>query len=174
MAILIPPSKVLKRIPIREALGCISKKIVKEGDKPVEVRGFLLCYHDLYHLEISCMERIQIGRYKVSGIHGINSPMFHDCPIVVEYNGLLDEARVAFHEWLTRRSTFNTIKVLCWMGWLTSQGINPIAVLNRHIRVIKTHPTTTGVSLTSQQLLHRPPNYHQDIFQPKHGSIEAL
>ena len=103
----------------------------------IKVRGCWLEYHDLYHLEVACLERIQIGKYMVSGIHGLNIPMFHESPIVEEYGGLLDEVRVAFHEWLTRPSIFNTIKAISWMGWLVSRGINPIAVLIRHIKVLK-------------------------------------
>ena len=134
---LTPPSKVGRSIPIRKILGCTSAKPIKLGDYLIKVRGHSLEYHDLYHLEVSCLERIQIGKHKVSGIHGINIPLFHDSPIVKEYSGLLDEVRVAFHEWLTRPSIFNTIKAISWMGWLVSRGINPIAVLIRHIKVLK-------------------------------------
>lgn len=103
----------------------------------IKVRDCWLEYHDLYHLEVACLERIQIGKHKVSGIHGLNIPLFHDSPIVAEYGGLLDEVRVAFHEWLTRPSIFNTIKAISWMVWLVLRGINPIAVLIRHIKVMK-------------------------------------
>ena len=134
---LIPPSKLARNIPIRKILGCVSPERVKLGNYMVKVRDCWLEYHDLYHLEVACLERILIGEHKVSGIHGLNLPMFHDSPIVVEYGGLLDEVRVAFHEWLTRPSIFNTIKAISWMGWLVSRGINPIAVLIRHIKVLK-------------------------------------
>ena len=132
-----PPSKLARNIPIRKILGCVSSEPVKLGNYIIKVRDCPLEYHDLYHLEVACLERILIGEHKVSGIHGLNLPMFHDSPIVVEYGGLLDEVRVAFHEWLTRPSIFNTIKAISWMVWLVSQGINPIAVLIRHIKVLK-------------------------------------
>ncbi len=77
-----------------------------------------------------------MGKYQVSGIHGINSPIFHDSPIIEEYDGLLDEARVAFHEWLTRASFFNTIKLIGWIFWLITQRINPIQVLINHLQVL--------------------------------------
>ena len=132
-----PPSKLARNIPIRKILGCVSSEPVKLGNYMIKVRDCPLEYHDLYHLEVACLERILIGEHKVSGIHGLNLPMFHDSPIVVEYGGLLDEVRVAFHEWLTRPSIFNTIKAISWMVWLVSRGINPIAVLIRHIKVLK-------------------------------------
>ncbi len=132
-----PPCHFRTGRQIKKLLGCISTEPIKVGDDPVKLRGYWLCYHDLYHIEVSYLERIQMGRYKVSGIHGINSPVFHDSTIVPEYDGLLDEARVALHEWLTRTSAFNTCKVICWIFWLMTQGINPLAVLNRHIRVLQ-------------------------------------
>lgn len=137
MSRLTPPSKVGRNLPFRKILGCISAERIQIENYRIKVRGYWLEYHDLYHLEVSCLERIQIGKHKVSGIHGLNVPLFHDSPIVPEYGGLLDEVRVAFHEWLTRPSIFNTMKAISWMVWLVSQGINPIAVLIRHIKVLK-------------------------------------
>lgn len=114
---------------LKKRLGCISKKKITQ-----EVNGInsFMYQHDLYHLEVSKLERIQIGKYYVSGIHGINSPVFHSNPIKSEYPGLLDEVRVAYHEWITKTSIFNTFKLLVWMGWLTVQEINPLAVFWRH------------------------------------------
>ncbi|MUL38832.1 hypothetical protein BWI75_21560 [Gloeocapsopsis sp. AAB1 = 1H9] len=132
-----PPCELRMRGQIKKILGCISTEPIKVGDDVVKLRGYWLCYHDLYHIEVSCLQRIQIGKYKVSGIHGINSPVFHDSIIIPEYDGLLDEARVAFHEWLTRTSVFNTCKAICWILWLITQGINPVAVLIRHVRVLQ-------------------------------------
>ena len=103
---------------------------------PVIVRGRHLCNHDLYHLETSYLERIKIGKDMVSGIHGINSPVFHALPITEEYEGFLDEARVAFHEWLTRTSLINTLKAFLWMIWLIFNGINSFAVLYRHYKTL--------------------------------------
>ena len=106
------------------------------NNSPVIVRGYYICNHDLYHLEISHLERIQIGKEMVSGIHGINSPIFHDVPITEEYESFLDEARVAFHEWLTRTSLINTFKAFLWMNWLIFNGINPFAVVYRHYKTL--------------------------------------
>ena len=141
MARLSPPSEINIGLPLKKVIGCISKEPIKVGAHLVKVRNNsdFLCYHDLYHLEVSCLERIQMGKYKVSGIHGINSPMFHKLPILEEYDSLLDEARVALHEWLTRTSIFNTFKLICWMFWLITQGINPISVLIRHIKSLQSH-----------------------------------
>lgn len=137
MITLPPPSEVFLKIPIRKILGSISTEPVKVGYFFVKVRGYLLYYHDLYHLEVSCLERIQMGKHMVSGIHGINSPVFHDTLIVEEYDSLLDEARVALHEWLTRICIFNTIKAIFWMFWLITKGINPVSVLINHYLVVK-------------------------------------
>jgi hypothetical protein len=131
---LIAPSQIEIGWGLKKAIGCISKERVKFGNTYVNINNDLLCYHDLYHLEVSCLPRIQIGKHLVSGIHGIDSPFFHDSPIVPEYDGIFDEVRVAFHEWLTRPAFFNTFKIVSWMYWLVAQGINPIAVLIRHYR----------------------------------------
>ncbi|MBE9039058.1 hypothetical protein [aff. Roholtiella sp. LEGE 12411] len=136
MAKIITPAEILIGLSLKKLLGCISKDRVKIGKIMIHLHGDLLCNHDLYHLEVSCLPRIKMGKYRVSGIHGINSPMFHDSPIIEEYDGFLDEARVAFHEWLTRRSLFNTLKLIGWMLWLITQGVNPIGVLISHNRVL--------------------------------------
>jgi hypothetical protein len=129
-----PPSEYGLRIPIRKVLGCTSKEPVKVGYFLVKVRGYLLDYHDLYHLEVSFLERIQIGKDMVSGIHGINSPVLHEFPITEEYNEIFDEVRVAMHECLTRPSIFSLFKAIFWFFWLITQGINPITVIVRHIK----------------------------------------
>lgn len=129
-----PPSEYGLRIPIRKVLGCTSKEPVKVGYFFVKVRGYLLDYHDLYHLEVSFLDRIQVGKHMVSGIHGINSPVLHEFPITEEYNGIFDEVRVAMHECLTRPSIFSLFKAIFWFFWLITQGINPISVIVRHLR----------------------------------------
>jgi hypothetical protein len=133
---LFPPSGICLDSSIKKALGCISKDPVKFANHQIFIHGDSLCHHDLYHLEVSCLPRIQMGKYQVSGIHGINASIFHDSPIIEEYDGLLDEARVAFHEWLTRTSFFNTIKLIGWSIWLITQGINPLQVLISHLQVL--------------------------------------
>lgn len=132
-----PPSEVCLRLPIRKILGSRSVEPVKVGLFFVKIRGYLLSYHDLYHLEVSCLERILMGKHMVSGIHGINSLVLHKDVIVEEYDALLDEARVALHEWLTHTSIFNTIKAIFWILWLITKRINPIAVIIRHLKVMR-------------------------------------
>lgn len=147
-----PPNQLEIGLPCKKLLGCISKDLVKIGDDYIRIRDEFLSYHDLYHLEVSCLERIKIGNHLVSGIHGINSPVLHDSPIVEEYSGILDEARVAIHEWLTRPSIFNTLKLIGWMLWLMTQGINPISALISHIRVLNKNIIYKGVQSTSSFL----------------------
>lgn len=118
-------------------LGSNTAELVKVGDSYIKIRGYFITHHNLHHLEASYLDRVQIGRHMVSGIHGINSDMFHDSPIVEEYDGLLDEVRVVFHEWTSRPSVFSTSKGIFWMFWLVLFRINSIAVLFQHIRVIK-------------------------------------
>lgn len=124
-------------IDLKKTLGCISLILLKVGNQPVRVRGKWIHYHDLYHLEVSLLDRILIGRDWVSGIHGINSRVFHEAPIIEEYDSFLDEARIALHEALTRPTAFSQLKALCWMTLLLLQGINPVAVLLRHLRSMR-------------------------------------
>ena len=130
--LLFTPNKLLRSWKLKTALGCISKKLVVKEDRVVLIRQMPLCQHDLYHLEVAQLERIKIGKYLVSGIHGINSPIFHELPIIEEYEGILDEVRVAFHEFMVKTSVYNTVKAIAWMGWLIFCGINPVAVIYRH------------------------------------------
>ena len=124
-------------VELKKVLGCISLIPIKIGNEHIRVRGVCIHYHDLYHLEVAQLERIQIGKHWVSGIHGINSRVFHASPIQEEYDSFLDEARIAMHEWLTRPTAFSQLKLLCWMTLLILQGINPLAVLIRHMRSMK-------------------------------------
>ena len=111
-------------------------KVTNQDGSVATIRGYPLRNHDLYHIEISQLERIQIGKHMVSGIHGINAPIFHNVPIVEEYESFLDEARVAFHEWLTRTSLINTLKAFLWTIWLIFNGINSFAVIYQHYRTL--------------------------------------
>ncbi|MBD1907192.1 hypothetical protein NDI37_08070 [Funiculus sociatus GB2-A5] len=124
-------------VRLKKKLGCISLIPIKVRKEPVKVRNVRIHYHDLYHLEVAQLERIQMGRYMVSGIHGIKAPVFHDFPILQEYDGFLDEARIAIHEWLTRPTAFSKIKAICWMTLLILHGINPFAVVMRHLKSMK-------------------------------------
>lgn len=122
---------------LKNILGCISLIHIKVGGENIKVRNVDIQYHDLYHLEVAQLERIRMGKHLVSGIHGINTAVFHNCEIVEEYDSFFDEARIAIHEGLTRTTPFSILKALCWMIWLILQGINPFAVLMRHIRSMK-------------------------------------
>ena len=124
---------------IKTALGCISKKPIVDNGEVVIIRGNPLDYHDLYHLEVAKLDRIQIGEHQVSGIHGINSTILHESPIVEEYDGIFDEIRVAFHEFIVKTSIYNTVKAIAWIGWLILRGINPAAVIGRHYKSIKAY-----------------------------------
>lgn len=98
----------------------------------------------------------------VSGIHGINSPILHDSPIIEEYDGILDEARVAIHEWLTRLSIFSSFKLIFWIFWLITQRINPIAVIIRHARSMKRHQPRIA-QLANVTLVHTHDPIHNYI-----------
>lgn len=133
---LLTPNKLLSP-KMKTALGCVSKKPAMRQGKMIMIRDMPLCNHDLYHLEVAQLGRIWIGKHLVSGVHGINSPMLHDSPIVAEYDGILDEVRVAFHEFMLRTSIYNTFKLLAWMLWLLLYGVNPIAVFWQHYVSLK-------------------------------------
>ncbi|MEP0873689.1 hypothetical protein NDA01_28555 [Trichocoleus desertorum AS-A10] len=126
-----------KTVKLKHALGSISLIPIKIGRRGVKVRNVWIHYHDLYHLEVAQLDRIQMGNHWVSGVNGINGRVFHDAPIVEEYDSFLDEARIAIHESLTRPSAFSQLKLLCWLGLLLVQGINPLAVIVRHMKSLK-------------------------------------
>ena len=128
--------RLRKTLWIKKILGYTARDQAIINDLPVSTRSYSLCNHDLYHIEVSKLKRIQIGKHMVSGIHGINAPIFHDLPINEEYESFLDEARVAFHEWLTRTSLINTIKAFIWTIWLALNGINSLAVVYRHYKTL--------------------------------------
>ncbi len=124
-------------VSFKKTLGYISLIPIKIDNEQLIVRGFKINYHDLYHLEVAQLERIQMGKSWVSGIHGINTRVFHDYPIVEEYESFLDEARIAIHEMATRFTAFSFIKALCWMILLSLNGINPLAVTIRHLQSLE-------------------------------------
>ncbi|MBD2101434.1 hypothetical protein [Leptolyngbya sp. FACHB-261] len=129
---------------IKKSLGCTGITTFKLGEQ-------WTFYHDLYHVEVACLERIQIGPHQVSGIHGINATAFHDAPLVEEYEAYFDEARVAVHEWFTRPSIFTTLKLIHWLVWFALRGINSFAVLIRHWRSLQRAPQ--GFQVTAREIL---------------------
>ena len=89
-------------------------------------------FNGTHYLLASIKEVVPNCRFYFGGVHGINVKMFHDAPISAEYSGILDEARVAYHECLTRPSLFRMLKLASWMVWLMTQRVNSFAVLSRH------------------------------------------
>lgn len=134
-----PPKRYKRLAHFKRWIGCISWDTVLRNEQPLTIRGYLYNYHNLFHYEISRLERIQMGKDWVSGIHGFYSPMFHEKVIEPEYDGILDEARLTIHEWLTHTSLFSTLKVINWMISLASMNINPLAVVIRHGKSIKNY-----------------------------------
>ncbi len=123
----------------RSRLGCISLDPVQQDGQMawLGIERECLCFHNLYHIEVAQLDRILIDNAWVSGMNGFSSPMFHATPIMPEYDGNLDELRVAIHEWLTRPSVYNTGKLLNWMVWMLRHGLNPVTVIQRHDRTLK-------------------------------------
>ena len=101
---------------IKKILGYTARDPAIINNSSITLQGYTLRNHDIYHLDI----------------HGINSPVFHNSSITEEYESFLDEARVAFHEFLTRTSLVSTVKTFIWMNWLIFNGINSFAVIYRH------------------------------------------
>jgi hypothetical protein len=122
---------------IKKLIGCDSGDPLVIGGYPLIVRNFWISRHNLDHIEVSQFDRIRMGDAEVSGIHGFYSSMYHDEPIEAEYDGMLDEVRVFIHEGITRPSLASIAKLLYWMGWMIFQGINPVAVIARHISSLR-------------------------------------
>ncbi|MFW6316325.1 MAG: hypothetical protein ACOC1Z_04385 [Cyanobacteriota bacterium] len=135
--LLVKIRKIRKISWLRKVLGYTSVDPVIVENHPLIIRNHRINYHDFYHLEIAKLERIKIGKDNVSGIHGINSPYFHDEPITEEYDSSLDEARVAIHQWLTHFSIASTLKMLIWIVWFLLNKINPFSVICQHYKSLK-------------------------------------
>lgn len=121
-------------VALKKHFGCISLIPITIKREHIRIKNVCIHYHDLCHLEVARLDRIQMGKHMVSGIHGLAAGVFHEVPVEREYDGFLDEARIAIHEWLTRTTIFSSIKLICWLILLILYGINPIAVVIRHIR----------------------------------------
>lgn len=127
-------------LSLRRWFGYISTLPVKVSGEFLVFKQHVFAHHDLLHYEIALLDRIAIGEHSVSGLHGICLSLFPDGPTVPEYDGLLDEARVAMHEWLTQPTIYNTCKLLNWFIWLQKQRINPFCVLYCHFLSIQSYP----------------------------------
>ena len=122
---------------VKRLIGGDSGDPLTIGGYPIVVRNFWISRHNLDHIEVSRLDRIQMGRDQVSGIHGFYSSMYHDDPIEPEYDGMLDEVRVFVHEGVTRPSLSSITKLLYWWVWMALRGINPILVSLRHISALR-------------------------------------
>ena len=122
---------------VKRLIGGDSGDPLTIGGYPIIVRNFWISRHNLDHIEISRLDRIQMGTAQVSGIHGFYSSMYHDDPIEPEYDGMLDEVRVFIHEGVTRPSLSSIAKLLYWWGWMALRGINPILVTLRHCSTVR-------------------------------------
>jgi hypothetical protein len=127
---------------LKSFFGSLSSVPLTIDEYPLQLRGQNLDHHDFLHYEVSLLEPIQIGEYWVTGIHGIALPFLVGADLESAYDGLLDEARVGIHEWLTRPSVYNTFKFLNWIIWLICQGINPFVVVMQHLRTLQTFRKT--------------------------------
>jgi hypothetical protein len=117
---------------LKRCLGYWSTSPVYVDGQALKLNGHVFEHHDLLHYEVSLLSPILLGSAMVSGIHGICLPFFPNRPPVSEYDGLLDELRVALHEWLTMPSIYNTFKLFNWFIWMLQNSINPFAALWRH------------------------------------------
>jgi hypothetical protein len=145
---------------LKRLIGCDSGDPLVIGGYPLIVRDFWISRHNLDHIEIARLDRILIGHDYVSGIHGFYSSMYHDSPIEPEYNGMLDEVRVFIHEAVTRPSIASLTKLLYWMIWMIGQGINPIAVIARHVTSLRRFEKTLHHSQGRDSLLSHGPALH--------------
>jgi hypothetical protein len=144
MGVIIPPSGQFKpyafpdlSLQVRLLFGYVSTLPVKVSGELLLLDEHVFEYHDLLHYEVSLLERIRIGQDMVSGIHGICLPIFPNVPKQSEYDGVLDEARVAFHEFLTRPSVYNTFKLVNWFVWLFKNQMNPFSIMYLHYGTLR-------------------------------------
>ncbi len=145
---------------LKRLIGCDSGDPLVIGGYPLIVRNFWISRHNLDHIEVSRLDRILMGHDYVSGIHGFYSSMYHDSPIEPEYNGMLDEVRVFIHEAVTRPSIASLTKLLYWMIWMLGRGINPIAVIIRHIITLRRFKKNLHLSQGRDALLSLGPALH--------------
>ena len=122
---------------IKRLIGGDSGDPLTIGGYPIIVRSFWISRHNLDHIEVSRLDRIQIGTAQVSGIHGFYSSMYHDDPIEPEYDGMLDEVRVFVHEGITRPSLSSVAKLLYWWTWMAFRGVNPVVVTVHHFLTLR-------------------------------------
>jgi hypothetical protein len=148
------------RPSLKRLIGCDTGDPLVIGGYPLIVRNFWISRHNLDHIEVSQLDRILMGRDYVSGIHGFYSSMYHDSAIEPEYNGMLDEVRVFIHEAVTRPSVASLTKLLYWIIWMMGQGINPFAVIIRHITTLRQFKKNLHLSQVRDVLSDLGPSLH--------------
>lgn len=80
-------------------------------------------------MELSKLNSITICGHQVTGIRGVCIPEFGTEDNVPQYDGLLDECRVAFYQLLKYPSLCGIVRAGYWIGWLMKKGENPLRVL---------------------------------------------
>ncbi len=116
------------------------KRILRDDShKYVEYEGRQMWHHDVVHIEVSKLVPIDIDGHQVDGISGINIPEFHgEDHFVPMYDGMLDEARVGFHQWMSYpHKPYSWVILVNYVVYLASKGINPIVVILRHAQTLK-------------------------------------
>lgn len=118
------------------------------GDKnqdyiPVAYKGYWMHPHDIAHLKVAELDPIPMGKgHPVNGINGISSqvaPHFHpDKPDYrPQYNGLLDEYRVAIHQWQEKKSLISGVRLLFYMVAYRHLEKHPLKALKAHKKAVE-------------------------------------
>jgi hypothetical protein len=101
------------------------------------VTGEPLCHHDATHILVSTMPPVNIGGYQVTGINGVNVPMFHfdNSEFKEEYSGILDEARVAVEQFCASPARPSAAgRMAHYVILLKKYGIDACDVLKDHVK----------------------------------------
>ena len=96
-----------------------------------------LSHHDICHLQISKTNSVLICGAWVTGISGVCIPEFGTQDDIPEYDGLLDECRVALYQLFKYPSVCGVVRGIYWCLWLTMKGENPIRVLTDQYESMK-------------------------------------
>lgn len=123
---------------IKSAIKSLLSDSNDTGYQEVEVNGskVWLSNHDQCHIECSLLKPIYIGSTLVNGINGVPIKEFGREGKKSLYSAYLDECRVAIHQWCKLKSPCSWIRLAYWSHWMVKQGINPIQVINSHVKSI--------------------------------------
>ncbi len=97
-----------------------------------KVNGQWLSHHDRCHLEVAALPALPMGKDMITGIAGVCIPEFSNAHCTPQYDGLLDECRVAIHQALAYPSACGYVRLCSWCFWMVSRGINPISATLAH------------------------------------------